>query len=344
LNAIAVDAVKPVTTSVQGALEFADLDGRITIEDIGPGKYVTSDKAVPASWFLDPRNQAKIREKFGLEAQSFPGSFPDWLIGKLRPGHRVNVYVTRGDGSPIQDQVAADVLVIDVATSTGDLVTGIELGRPTATPAPGSPPTPASIVTILAEPSVNWLLREYIAKGYRPWVTLSTAPGWTPVPPPTPVQPTPVTTTVVTPTPVTTTVVTPTPVTPTPTPPVIHLIFQNTPVRWQFDILSPEHISAAKIREAGAAYEWRFPGQELTLTVKNVSDPPAVMWIERTNTDNRAELFIMKKGQTEGVVFEPGKRVNFESGEEGDITIRLVGDATEAVVTLLDAGDEREVK
>jgi len=340
LNPIPAAAVKAVTTTVEGALPVNALDGKIVIEDIQPGEYVTGDKAVSPDWFLDPRNQAKIREKFGLEPQSFLGAFPDWLIGKLRPGHRVNVYVTLGNASPIQDLVAFDVLVIDVATSAGGLVAAAEPGRPTPTPAPGSPPTPASIVTILAEPPTNWQLREYLAKGYRPWVTLSTAQPWTPTPTPTPTNtPTPPGPTA-TPTPTPTN--TPTPPGPTATP-VIHLTLQNAPFKWQFDILSPERILAEDIRAAGETYKRDFPGPELTLRVKNVGDPRAVYWIERINTDDRAEVFT-DKDPTKRVTLKLGQRINFEPDEEGNIIIRLVGGATEAMVELLDAGDEGEVK
>ncbi|MBL7184229.1 MAG: hypothetical protein ISS50_07245 [Anaerolineae bacterium] len=162
------------------------------------------------------------------------------------------------------------------------------------------------------------------------------------MPTPTPVRtPTPT----VTPTPPTVSLK----ATPTPTPtstvdePVIRLILQNTPYRWQLDVefddsVSPvSAVSAEEIRGAGQAYGRDFHTRELELTVKNVYPPGDDVWIVRTNNeDERAEVLI------EGHAKDEEGRDLFRPGEDGTIVIRLVEGATEATVKLLDGVAEAE--
>jgi len=89
-------------------------------------------------------------------------------------------------------------------------------------------------------------------------------------------------------------------------------------------------VSAADIRAAGVVYRRDFYTRELTLTVTNMYPPEEDVWIIRTDEDKRAEVLIYGHSKD-----EEGRDM-FEWGKEGTVVIRLIGGATEAVVTLLD--------
>jgi hypothetical protein len=117
---------------------------------------------------------------------------------------------------------------------------------------------------------------------------------------------------------------------------VIHLSLENTPYKWQLDVVFDDGVnpvyavSAAEIQAAGKVYRRDFHTRKLTLTVTNVYATREDVWIVRTNEDERAQVEI--KGHAKD---EEGRDL-FEWGKEGEVVISLVGEAKEATVTLLD--------
>lgn len=182
----------------QFVYDFNDAVGMISTEPIKAGQTIGRGEAKPIE-------EVRFVEDLGLEITSFSGRFDEMVGGQLKPGARVNIYGYHEarDQSNTGDVrlIASDVWVVDVRASSGEAA-----GEPAPTPSTGGGgllggPTftgrgesPASIVTIAAEPEVVWHIIEALgANDYQAWVTLAGKQTFAPTPTPSPtvyVQPT----------------------------------------------------------------------------------------------------------------------------------------------------------
>lgn len=270
-----------------------------------------------------------------LEILSFPADFDKMVAGNINPGHRVNIYAYNAGNEALAAPVrliASNVWVVDARTARGAEAAEAQEATPEAEEEPAGfletaaqdQVSPASIVTVAAEPDVIWRIVDILgAKQYRAWVTLAgTQQPITPTPSPTP-TPTPT----LTPTPMPT--ATPAP-TETPTGvssgegedgAVIHVVLLD----WYLDIVSPDDLEMIPTT-TGEGFTFDYPGRQLTLEVRN--SKATEVWAERQDQDDRARVVIAGK---------QGERVWFEPGQEGTITIELLENFDEATVVLIDS-------
>jgi hypothetical protein len=221
------------------------------------------------------------------------------------------------DAAPSSGTAGTDPSSFAVAVDIAGLDEGVHAGEMVVDGGPGTQNSPQAVGVVLV-------------------IGPSTV---TPPPTPTPVK-TDITATA-TPT-LPTNTHTPTPSVTLEPPVVIHLFLQNTPYKWQFDVVFDDGVSpvsvvsAEEIQGAGEAYERDFHTRELTLTVTNVYAAQRDVWIVRTNEDERANVDIQGHAKD-----EEGRDL-FEWGEDGTVVIRLVDGATEATVKLLDGVEDAE--
>lgn len=168
--------------------------GMMTTEPVEPDTIIGRGEAKPVK-------EVRFVEDLGLEVTSFSGRFDEMVGGQLNPGTHVNIYgyhesLGRDEPGDVT-LIASNVWVVDVRASSGEAA-GQE---PAPTPSqsgggllggPGAvqgQATPASIVTIAAQPQVVWdIIQALGAGGYQAWVTLAGKQAFQPtaVPSPTP--------------------------------------------------------------------------------------------------------------------------------------------------------------
>lgn len=172
--------------------------GMITTEPVAPDTIIGRGEAKPVK-------EVRFVEDLGMEVTSFSGRFDEMVGGQLNPGTQVNIYgyhesLGRDEPGDVT-LIASNVWVVDVRASSGEAA-GQE---PAATPSQGSggllgggpgmvqgQATPASIVTVAAQPQVVWdIIQALGAGGYQAWVTLAGKQAFQPTPVPSPTtQPT----------------------------------------------------------------------------------------------------------------------------------------------------------
>ncbi|MEO8082942.1 MAG: hypothetical protein ABI780_03910 [Ardenticatenales bacterium] len=188
---IGAGATMPQTEAMaRGAFPITAVDGLMTTSRLAPGDLITTGRALPAG-------DVRFIQDLRLEIVSFAAGLDRLVGGRVRPGHRINIYGTGRDArnrtftelverAALVVQVSAGGQAVAEAMAVPDLVTG-EIHR--ATEDRGRAVT--MITVALAPTRVLHLIDALSARQLEPWVTLAAVGQANIVPLPTDALPTP---------------------------------------------------------------------------------------------------------------------------------------------------------
>lgn len=174
----------------RGAFPLGAVDGLMTTARLAPGDLITTARALPAG-------DVRFIEDFRLEVVSFAASLDRLVGGRVRPGHRINIYGTGRDAhnrtftelverAALVVHVSAGGQVVAEAAAVPDLVTG-EVHRGGDDRARN-----ATLITVALAPArALHLIDAFAARHLEPWVTLAAIGQASIVPLPTDVPATP---------------------------------------------------------------------------------------------------------------------------------------------------------
>ncbi|MCC7019437.1 MAG: hypothetical protein IT332_06770 [Ardenticatenales bacterium] len=164
--------MREVEARNQGAYPLEGATGLMTTAPLAPGDVITTDRALPAT---DVRFIRDLR----LEIVSFAAGVDRLVGGRVRPGHRINIYGTGRDRqnrrftelierAALVVQVSAAGQAVMESAAVPDLTTG-EVRRPAGAREPG-----VTMVTVALLPTrVLHLVDALSSRRLDPWVTLA---------------------------------------------------------------------------------------------------------------------------------------------------------------------------
>lgn len=158
----------------RGAFPLDAASGLMATDRLAPGDLLTTARALPPA-------EVRFIVDLRLEVVSFAAGLDRLVGGRVRPGHRINIYGTgRDDHSrTVTELIERAALVVGVSAA-GQAVADAFLAPDPATGdtrrAPGVRERGATMVTVaLAPPRVLHLIDALSARKLEPWVTLAAA-------------------------------------------------------------------------------------------------------------------------------------------------------------------------
>lgn len=171
-------AAGPSLTEVEarsrGAFPLDAASGLMSTERLAPGDLITTARALPPA-------DVRFIQDLRLEVVSFAAGLDRLVGGRVRPGHRINIYGTGRDreSRTVTELIERAALVVQVSAAgqaVADVFVAPDPDSGHTQRAPGVRERGVTMVTVaLAPPRVLHLIDALSARKLEPWVTLAAA-------------------------------------------------------------------------------------------------------------------------------------------------------------------------